>query len=321
MARFNRSVPIFVLSVLFAGIMVAFAYAAADDAPATTKATTTTTAESSKPADVAADAAPLLAKLANAYKNLKTLDLAGTLSGDFDIDGEKNNQKVDVTGSYAAPNQFRHALKNELLVGSTGEQFYIFEERAKLYKTSEAKTQKVPTADLPDPFGRILLDQNLSLAFALSSDPAAELGQMYEKIAKAPDVTIDGKAHPALALSNEHGSATLALDPQTNLIRRMTIDMAKAVKQRGAQEVAQALGTMDYPTSTPGATTKPAQFAWAPPPGARDVATIQTPGEGALPALAMVGKPAPAFKLKDLNGKDVSLADLKGNVLVFDFWA
>jgi thiol-disulfide isomerase/thioredoxin len=32
-------------------------------------------------------------------------------------------------------------------------------------------------------------------------------------------------------------------------------------------------------------------------------------------------KPAPAWTLKDLNGKDVSSADFKGKVLVVDFWA
>lgn len=34
-----------------------------------------------------------------------------------------------------------------------------------------------------------------------------------------------------------------------------------------------------------------------------------------------LNRPAPDFKLKDINGKTVSLADYKGKVLVIDFWA
>jgi len=33
------------------------------------------------------------------------------------------------------------------------------------------------------------------------------------------------------------------------------------------------------------------------------------------------GKPAPAFALEDLNGKKVSLADLKGKAVMINFWA
>src|SRR5580765_7580305 len=33
------------------------------------------------------------------------------------------------------------------------------------------------------------------------------------------------------------------------------------------------------------------------------------------------GKPAPEIRLKDLNGKEVSLADYKGQVVLLNFWA
>ena len=35
----------------------------------------------------------------------------------------------------------------------------------------------------------------------------------------------------------------------------------------------------------------------------------------------MVGKGAPNFSLKDLNGKEVSLVDLRGKVILLNFWA
>jgi len=38
-------------------------------------------------------------------------------------------------------------------------------------------------------------------------------------------------------------------------------------------------------------------------------------------APAAAGKPAPDLKLKDLDGKDVSLSDLKGKVVFVNFWA
>src|SRR5574337_171451 len=42
----------------------------------------------------------------------------------------------------------------------------------------------------------------------------------------------------------------------------------------------------------------------------------------AIPAFAgMINGKAPAFKLKDLNGKHVSLDDFKGRVVIIDFWA
>jgi peroxiredoxin len=38
-------------------------------------------------------------------------------------------------------------------------------------------------------------------------------------------------------------------------------------------------------------------------------------------AKSMINRPAPKFALKDLSGKTVSLTDLKGKVVILDFWA
>jgi thiol-disulfide isomerase/thioredoxin len=38
-------------------------------------------------------------------------------------------------------------------------------------------------------------------------------------------------------------------------------------------------------------------------------------------AKAMINKPAPAFTLKDLDGNSIALSDLKGKIVIVDFWA
>jgi thiol-disulfide isomerase/thioredoxin len=47
----------------------------------------------------------------------------------------------------------------------------------------------------------------------------------------------------------------------------------------------------------------------------------QTPAVGFLPSDSIRNYPAPVFIMKDLTGKDVSLTDYRGKVLVLDFWA
>jgi cytochrome c biogenesis protein CcmG/thiol:disulfide interchange protein DsbE len=45
------------------------------------------------------------------------------------------------------------------------------------------------------------------------------------------------------------------------------------------------------------------------------------PADQAFTSSPLIGKPAPAFTLEDLNGKKVSLADYKGTAVMVNFWA
>ena len=59
-------------------------------------------------------------------------------------------------------------------------------------------------------------------------------------------------------------------------------------------------------------------FRFTPPEGAREVADFAVPG---MKAPNMVGKVAPAFRVKALTGETFDLAGMKGKTVLLDFWA
>jgi thiol-disulfide isomerase/thioredoxin len=61
----------------------------------------------------------------------------------------------------------------------------------------------------------------------------------------------------------------------------------------------------------------PADFAYTPPAGAKS----QEEAEASRPKLLAVGTPAPDFTVTGRDGKPVKLSDLRGKVVVLDFWA
>jgi peroxiredoxin/outer membrane lipoprotein-sorting protein len=228
-------------------------------------------------------------------------------------------QSVEFTTSFSAPNLFRLETKEDAIVGSTGERMYVYAKNRNAFLSADAPHDRSKSSDLPEPFAELIASQDPSVALAIASDPAAELQGSNASIEKIADVKIDGQAYAALKMerNEEKGVTTLLIDPQTHLIRRAIMDIAPQLAARGASDIKKAVITVDYSSITANPTTKPAQFAWAPPPGARDAQDIVDAGD----ASHLVGQPAPVFALKDLDDKEISLKDLKGSVVVLDFWA
>jgi peroxiredoxin len=265
-------------------------------------------------------AAELLDKMTAAYRKLKALEVAGEVSINFDLGERKNQKTYAFNGSFAAPNLFHHESKAGSQYGSTGEKVYAYlSESNSYYATTEAlKPERF--VDLFKPAATMLFISNPSILMAASEEPMAALKGLSVK--RLDDAMIKGKPYPALLVSG-HAAAdelTFVVDPETHLLRRAIFDSRKqfTFDDRPAPKSAETI--IDYTTTKIDGEPKREQFTWSPPEGAVDaIKAARAPRENA--AAKLQGKPAPAFTLKNLNDESVTLADLKGDVVVLDFWA
>lgn len=105
----------------------------------------------------------------------------------------------------------------------------------------------------------------------------------------------------------------LAYDHTAWMRRRISGVLSNAKLNRYAEEF--RLKPVD-----PGAPIPPERFGFKPAPHDERVTALRPPSPQEMQQ-KLVGRPAPEFSGKDFEGKTVSRDDLKGKVVVLDFWA
>jgi peroxiredoxin len=276
-----------------------------------------------QPANVSPEARKVIDDAAAAYAQLKSLQLSGTVSVEVKIDGETpDNHSLSFNSSFAAPNRFRHEAKDDVLIGSTGTKIYTFRTEKNAYTQADAPKDRVPAGELPRDLANVLGSQNPSLLLAISKSAADDLMEDVERVEKLDDTAVGDLSCPTLKFDQtDKSSVVIAFDPQTHLLRRSVTDLTQPLKKRRPDLTSATLIT-DYTQVRVNEPSKDELFAWSPPAGAidADAAASAHPLE-TVAASALEGNAAPAFKLPALDGKTVSLASLKGHVVVIDFWA
>jgi peroxiredoxin/outer membrane lipoprotein-sorting protein len=274
-------------------------------------------------AHVTADARALLDKIRDSYAKLNTLDVSGAVAIAFDGGGQQRNEHAQFTGAFRSPNKFRHDMKDETTIVSSGDKVYTFLVQKNVYVADAAPKSR--SDGLPDQVNALLMDQDPSLAMAMSPDASSLLVNGASDVSMGDPQHVDGTIYPTLKIVQDDEDEAVTIDPKTNLIHSVRHDLSRSVKRQGIPNVKSALVTVDY---TPvAADAKPAivAFDWTPPADAKPYTAPPAAGSGEDPmapiAAEMDGKPAPAFTLKGLDGKSISLSDLKGSVVVLDFWA
>src|SRR5688572_1345940 len=83
-----------------------------------------TTPPSSTQPTIEPAAQVLLDQVRDAYRNVSSLELAGTFTLDAEAGGEASNKSASFTAAFAAPTKFRHEMKDDVLVVNTGEKMF-----------------------------------------------------------------------------------------------------------------------------------------------------------------------------------------------------
>ncbi len=256
---------------------------------------------------------------ASSYSDNGEVQVSGR-NGETSLDG-----KFFFSMAFARPNKIRMQAYNGTVVGD-GKTLHAFIDDLPNQVLEKPSPDKLSIVEL---FG----DKDLAYAFSagptqkyswvpiqalllLADDPLKTLLYQAEKPYLLRPEKIGPNACDRVAVTQPDGHAVFWIDQKSKILRRFQYPAGQSLNDYLFHGTAKGLTVAaEYHDAELGARIDPRAFEFQSSPGAGTVASF-LPSE-----VALLGKPAPGFKLAAAGGKAVASESLKGKVAVLSFWS
>lgn len=267
------------------------------------------------------EAQKLLRKVCDYYSSMKSFQVEAASRQDVSL-GEKK-QTHEVTGTLAArrPNQFAARVKHEgaeALAVSDGHKAWLFVAALKKYMSAEAPADLAVLLDDEGLHARLWNALDGGFLAVLLNPNAYETLLRDTESAQIMPAEMVGKARcrQIRFVQKRVDWALWVEDGPKPVIHKAWFDQSKmAAAMAGAPAGLKVEVIFDFRNWAVDSQLPEDTFRFAPPAGCEQVKTFVDEGPAAL-----IGKPAPDFTLETLDGGKLKLADLKGKIVVLDFW-
>ncbi len=292
-------------------------------------ATMSCVANAAPPID--AEASKLLAELSDHLKAQERLSLTATVKIERTASGHTQSDERAYRFTMQRPNKLRmEPLGDSATRGGTivadGETVTAYAPPAGQYSESKQETS---LDELIDGQTMAVLSGGISqtMGALLMSDPLAGLTDGVERTEYKAKMETEAGVYHVIRIQRRGGAIDWMLhenfagDAAVPLMVRPDLSAivarAKAAGQTLKLSMEMTLTELNTDPEIDDVT-----FAFDAPDEAKKVASLfEGPKLASGSPQALVGKPAPAFTLKSLDGQDVSTEDLKGKIVILDFFA
>ncbi len=256
----------------------------------------------------------VLDRMASAYARRPT-SVEATLAIDFEVAGRVDQRSSNIHGAAISSTRFSHEIEGELRIVADDDSVHLYDVKQNQYLSN--KLDKSSDRPAGEDVYAMLREQNPAMLFVLQVKPQGSLFVGGEQVS----LESSSDAMDVLAASDNGVKRKYFVDRKSGLLDHVESDFAGRLSDGGAREIKRATTSIHYSKTSFDAKLDAAAFAFKPPADAVEASAARAPHAAGRTPDRLVGKPAPAFTLKDLDGKPVSLEGLKGKVVVIDFWA
>jgi len=274
------------------------------------------TAETSLAAET--DPKALLEKVAETYRNLKRYEFGFTLLTDIRSASGRKSVETHIELTNVRPDKLRILISGglgEVQVYSDGEVSSIFVPALKQYTRKATSDAKATAADGASRFAAIamqVLEQFERISSEVHTAKIVRTEELQFGDAEAQCLVIEVELEEQDP--DEKRLRTYWIDSQRNLVlKAVQFDKLSGKGTNALEtEITTTFRKADVDPSIPDST-----FAFKPPADAKEVEAFRKP----RPAAIEIGSEAADFQLKDLEGREIQLKGLRGNVVLLNFWA